>query len=757
MSTLYSFSPWLILTPDKKQFPSLEDTVFCDVIIVGGGIVGATTAWYLTQAGYSVVLLEKNHLATGDTAATTGFLTKAPDSSMKYLAQMYGKQFIYQLVTQANNAQQDIFDIIQKQRISCEFSRCNTYFGSYEKNNTILAKEWISMKEAIKDAEFITNISDTRIPFAEAIRLKGEGQFNPRSFILSLLQKSKVKTYEESEALDFIIKDTVTVKTERGIVIAKKLVIATGYPHSYFQELSHLITHFTTYVIAARFEEAPLTNDLFWDTLDPYFYFRMIDTHTVIVGGCDEKLPKPQKRLKDPYQKLQQFLQSHFSGAFNIAHQWSGSLFETIDKLPFAFEHPHYVNRVYIATGFAGNGLVYGTLAAKTIVSLISEKVSDSAELLSYTRTKSSIQKPIQKSTQTLPKNKEGFIPIASIDELQEHTTICKKVGNLPLMIIKDKDQYFSLHNTCSHAGGSLCEGNYENGIIQCPLHGARFDVKTGAVISPPAVRPQAIYPIKIQGETLMVNTSISSQSSSPTIPPSPSYHFLSRRKQLIVIAIFSFIFWGIQFYYQYSVLTAKDLKIALIRSFALSGETLIGGALFSSAVFKWFPQTAVYWTIRRYLGISGFVFIFFHVAATMQFIFNYNLKSVYYSLNPLENPVVFGSIAYPIFFIMAATSTDWAVKKLTPRIWKTIHRLVYIAYVSSIFHFILINPRALNNPFGYILIAITILAIFGQLFWFIKIASQKKFRSLGSLVGVTLILATLIIVYLIYQQYLIR
>lgn len=195
----------------------------------------------------------------------------------------------------------------------------------------------------------------------------------------------------------------------------------------------------------------------------------------------------------------------------------------------------------------------------------------------------------------------------------------------------------------------------------------------------------------------------------------------------LFIFALGVMLFWLFEFVVEYWWLTDHSLRSALIRSFALAGETLIGLALFSSAIFKWFPRLAVHWRVRRYLGVSGFVLIFFHVAGVMQFIFHYDVSRVYYSLNPLENPLLFGVIAYPIFFIMAVTSTDWMVRRLTPRVWKFIHRLVYLAYISSIFHFLFTNPQALNNPLGYLLYAVTALALFGQVFWFFKIARQKK------------------------------
>ena len=131
-----------------------------------------------------------------------------------------------------------------------------------------------------------------------------------------------------------------------------------------------------------------------------------------------------------------------------------------------------------------------------------------------------------------------------------------------------------------------------------------------------------------------------------------------------------------------------------------------------------------------------------------MGFIFKYDLHRAYYTFNPLVNPIIFGTIAYIILFVMTITSTDWMVKKLTPRVWKFIHRFVYIAYISSLFHFIVINPQALNNFLGYILYLVTAITLFGQLFWFFKRAGQKRFRSIGSLVGIIIIAITFILIY---------
>lgn len=226
---------------------------------------------------------------------------------------------------------------------------------------------------------------------------------------------------------------------------------------------------------------------------------------------------------------------------------------------------------------------------------------------------------------------------------------------------------------------------------------------------------------------------------------PNPSYWGLLLRFLPVPI-----LFWMVQFVLQYYWLSSGEFSLSIIRCSSFTGATLVGAALLSSAIFKWKPRLARHWRIRRYLGVSGFIFIALHVFTAVHYSYRFDYAALFYSFNPFENPIIFGSIAFIILFILAATSTDWAVDRLTPRVWKFIHRFVYIAYISYIFHFSLMNPAALNTPPGYLLILVTALTIFGQLYWFFKIASRHRFRSPGSFVGILLIISTLILIYFV-------
>lgn len=220
----------------------------------------------------------------------------------------------------------------------------------------------------------------------------------------------------------------------------------------------------------------------------------------------------------------------------------------------------------------------------------------------------------------------------------------------------------------------------------------------------------------------------------------------------LLKVLILAAGLWYLEFAYQYYVRLGRNLEGSLISSFGLAGATLISLALLASIVFKFFPRLAGYWRIRRYLGVAGFVAISLHVLSALDFVFAYDLGLVYFSFNPFENAVVFGSLAFWILFVMAATSTDWMMRKLK-RWWKFIHRFVYLAYVATIFHFLQMNPRLYENLPGTLLIVLVGLTICGQLYWWWRISAQRKFRNAGFYVGFALIVISFVFAYLVWGR----
>jgi len=223
--------------------------------------------------------------------------------------------------------------------------------------------------------------------------------------------------------------------------------------------------------------------------------------------------------------------------------------------------------------------------------------------------------------------------------------------------------------------------------------------------------------------------------------------------KFVLAFAAFSMIFLLIELSYQLYIAN-MPLEFAIVRGFAFSGATFIALSLFSSIVFKFYPKYAKYWNVRRSLGVAGFLFGIFHVMAVYNFYFGWDVAKALTPFNPIENPRVFGFIAYIILLALFLTSTDWAEAKLRPPRWKMIHRLVYFGFWALVAHFMLVNPEAIMDLPGYLLIFITLLTLAGQLYWFVKISARNKFSNLGTKIGFLIIFLYLVLAYLLYLKY---
>ena len=207
-------------------------------------------------------------------------------------------------------------------------------------------------------------------------------------------------------------------------------------------------------------------------------------------------------------------------------------------------------------------------------------------------------------------------------------------------------------------------------------------------------------------------------------------------------------IFWIIQYAYQYFFVDDEP-TLAIIRASAFTGATLIALALIIGPLQKLWPSKN-YIKHRRTLGVLGFTFILVHYFAVMLYVFNFNLQAIMFGgTNPYVNPVIFGLIAFCIYIPIYITSTDWATQKLGYNKWKMIHRLVYFAWIVSVLHFILINPEALFNLSGYILMIVMALVFILEISAFIKHVKSRGGK--GRYMGLFIIIIAVLLFYFAY------
>ena len=93
-----------------------------------------------------------------------------------------------------------------------------------------------------------------------------------------------------------------------------------------------------------------------------------------------------------------------------------------------------------------------------------------------------------------------------AVADLATGTMRCVELDGVPVLLVHGKDGTLSaLHNICSHAYARMDEGRLRANRVICPLHGASFDIRTGAVLGAPATAPLAVYPVRVADDHIEV------------------------------------------------------------------------------------------------------------------------------------------------------------------------------------------------------------------------------------------------------------
>ncbi|MEY9873539.1 3-phenylpropionate/trans-cinnamate dioxygenase ferredoxin subunit [Streptacidiphilus sp. MAP12-33] len=99
-----------------------------------------------------------------------------------------------------------------------------------------------------------------------------------------------------------------------------------------------------------------------------------------------------------------------------------------------------------------------------------------------------------------------GFVRVAALSELEADTPKRVEVDGVAVSVVATEGEVFAVNDICSHANVSLSEGEVEDCMIECWLHGSRFDLRTGKPSGLPATRPVPVYPVKIEGDDVLVS-----------------------------------------------------------------------------------------------------------------------------------------------------------------------------------------------------------------------------------------------------------
>ncbi len=99
----------------------------------------------------------------------------------------------------------------------------------------------------------------------------------------------------------------------------------------------------------------------------------------------------------------------------------------------------------------------------------------------------------------------EDFVKVAETKDVQASQMVAVNVNGEKVCLSNVNGKYYAIGNVCIHMGGPLAEGKLEEYIVQCPWHGSRFDIRSGEVVKPPAMRPESTYEIKVENNNILI------------------------------------------------------------------------------------------------------------------------------------------------------------------------------------------------------------------------------------------------------------
>jgi glycine/D-amino acid oxidase-like deaminating enzyme len=361
----------------KPDFQKLTKNIKADVVIVGAGLAGVLTAYQLARSGKKVVVLEKKKIGSGATEYTTAFITQSVDTDLSELIKLFGEENAKLVWESGADAINLIEQIVRYEKIDCEYSRTSVFeyansdkeFAQLKTEREIAARFGFDVSEANQDL----SLNFQNYGYYE---LRNQAKFHPLKFLVGLAvvcRELGVEIFEESEVTQINHHESsyVSVETKTNTVEARSVVVATYQPFHNRTRLFLKRGMYKSYVFEVRLPKGLIQEGLYWDTSNPYHYFRIDEEKEdsrMIIGGEDIKTIVKMDKEKN-FKALEDYLRSILPGiSYTITRKWTGPILEPSDGLALIGKMRE---REYVASAFSGNGMTYSAIAAMILSDLV--------------------------------------------------------------------------------------------------------------------------------------------------------------------------------------------------------------------------------------------------------------------------------------------------------------------------------------------------------------------------------------------------
>jgi len=484
-----------------SRFPKVADDINVDVVVVGGGITGITAALLLKKAGQKVALLERDRCAHVDTGHTTAHLTYMTDTRISELVKTFGKDHAQAAWDAGRAAMQQIQSLVDEDKIDCDYSVVPGYLHAPWKDIPKGEKDRLREDAELAaelgfDATYVESVPLAKRP---GIRFANQAKFHPLRYLAGLLPQipgGGSHVFEHSEVTEFET-DPLSVKANDRTIRCKYIVLATHVPlmgnkgllgATLFQTK---LASYSSYAIGAKLPKGTAPEAIFSDTSQPYYYLRfdrLARNDYAILGGEDHKTGQ-ENDADACYVRLEKLLKSILPDA-DVDSRWTGQVVETPDGLPYIGEA---VEHQFVATGFAGNGMTFGTLGGMMAADAALGRKNPWQDLFDVNRKKLSATWDYLKQNVDYPyyylKDKLSGAEGTNLRDVKRDEGKILKLDGQRVAAYRDAHgKVTTLSPACTHMG-CIVRWNEADSTWDCPCHGSRFQ-PTGKVLAGPAETP---------------------------------------------------------------------------------------------------------------------------------------------------------------------------------------------------------------------------------------------------------------------------
>ncbi|MGS1016193.1 FAD-dependent oxidoreductase [Allosphingosinicella humi] len=484
------------------EAPPLAADAECDVVVIGSGIAGLSTAYELARFDRRVIVIDRGRIGRGMTARTTAHLATELDDYYHELIDLHGEDTARLYHDSQVSAVNRIEAICRDEGIEADFARVDGYlFAAEESHRADLETEYRACRAIGMPVEWASRAPIPDFDTGPALRFADQGRIHPLKYLAGLARAIEARggrlhaetAYISSREVD----GGVEVVTEAGPVIrAAAAVFCTNSPTNDKVAVHSKQVPNRTYVIAGRIPSASVADALLWDSYEAYHYVRIHPlgdgSDLLIVGGEDHRSGE-ENDMEARFARLEQWARQRYPSLGPLDYRWSGQVLEPVDFMPFSGLNPG--NRaVYIHTGDSGQGITNGVAGSLTILPLIIGEDSRYAPILDPDRKAASAVGEFLKGQAAAVRNFAEYLApgeASSADALAPGEGAVIREGTHKFAVYRSPEGALVRRSAaCTHLG-CLVHWNPFEKCWDCPCHGSQF-APEGKVLNGPAVKPLA-------------------------------------------------------------------------------------------------------------------------------------------------------------------------------------------------------------------------------------------------------------------------